>query len=399
MRVLVASVPASGHVLPMIPLTRRLQQSGHEVLWATGPDQCEHLAGEGFATAPVGPPMGVWFQQLAGRTRGRPGDGIPPDRTTHWFAPRLFGEVGAPLMVDDLEACARVFRPDTVLFESRCYAAPMVAAVHQALPVLQAVTTLLPPEVEVLVTDAVTPLWRELGLDRPSYAGVFDGMTLSTWPASLDDPTPYGDLAVHRIRLPAVTSSRPEWLDAWIDEQASRPIVYATLGTVFGGNVAVLRAILDGLADEDVAVLMTVGSSGDPGSLGPLPPQARVERFVPQDAVLPACSAVVSHAGSGTTLGALAHGLPHVMLPQGADQFINADRCHNAGLGCTLVPAAVTPAAVRSALRGVLGDLSYRNQARGVQAEMAAAMTVVEIAELLRQVAEHRVQSVPLAQA
>ena len=45
MRVLVASVPASGHVLPMIPLARRLQQSGHEVLWATGPDQCENLAG------------------------------------------------------------------------------------------------------------------------------------------------------------------------------------------------------------------------------------------------------------------------------------------------------------------------------------------------------------------
>ena len=341
----------------------------------------------------------MWFQQLGSRTRGRPGDGIPPDRTTHWFAPRLFGEVGAPLMVDGLEACARAFRPDTVLFESRCYAAPMVARVHQALPVLQAVTTLLPPEVEILVTDAVTPLWRELGLDRPSYAGVFDGMTLSAWPASLDDPTPYGDLPVHRIRLPTGASSRPEWLDAWIDEQGSRPIVYATLGTVFGGNAAVLRAILDGLADDDVAVLMTVGASGDPGSLGPLPPQARVERFVPQDAVLPACSAVISHAGSGTTLGALAHGLPHVMLPQGADQFINADRCHNAGLGRTLVPAAVSPAAVRSALRGVLGDLSYRNQARGVQTEMAAAMTLDEIVELLQQVAEHRVQSVPLAQA
>lgn len=384
MRVLVASVPASGHVLPLLPLARRLHESGDEVVWATGSDQCEALGQEGFDTRVVGPPIHMWFQQLAARTRGRPGDGIPVMRTTHWFAPRLFGEVGAPLMIDQLLACAVEFQPDVILFESRCYAAAAVARAVRALPVLQAVTTLLPPEVELLVTDAITPLWRELGLDAPSYAGVFDGVTLSAWPASLDDPAPYGDLTVHRLQPTAVASAKPPWLDRWIEEQDSRPIVYATLGTVHGGNAAVLRAILDGVAANDVAVVLTVGPSGDLSAFDPISPRARVERFVPQDVLLPACSAVISHAGSGTTLGALAHGLPHLMVPQGADQYINADRCEQAQLGRTLLPPEVTADAVRMALKEVLEESSYRDNARRVQSEMTGAMHLDDAAGLIR---------------
>lgn len=61
--------------------------------------------------------------------------------------------------------------------------------------------------------------------------------------------------------------------------------------------------MIDGLAAQDVAVLLTVGVNGDIDALGPPPPYTRVERFVPQGAVLDHCAAVVSHGGSGTTLG------------------------------------------------------------------------------------------------
>jgi MGT family glycosyltransferase len=227
------------------------------------------------------------------------------------------------------------------------------------------VTTLLLPEVEVLVGDAVTPLWCELGLGSPIHAGVFDGLTLSAWPASLDDPSPYGGLVVHRLAPPPSEDSGPEWLASWVSAQDGRPIVYATLGTVSGGNLTVLRAILDGLAGEDVAVLMTVGDAGDPEAFGDVPGNARVERYVPQEVVLAHCAAVVSHAGAGTTLGALAYGLPQVWLPQGADQFINAARCEAAVLGRRLMPAAATAEVVRSALRAVLDNTVYGDNAVG----------------------------------
>jgi hypothetical protein len=384
MRVLVSAIPGSGHIYPLLPLSRRMRALGHEVVWATSADQCAPLAEEGFATAPVCPPIGAWMAQLAARTRGLPGDGVPPHRTTHWFAPRLFGEVGAPLMIDKLLARARELRPDVVLFESRCYAAAAVARAVAALPVLQAVTMLLLPEVEAMVSDAVTPLWRELGLQTPSLAGVFDGLTLSAWPASIDDPAPYGSLRVDRLAPPAAPPG-PPWLADWLKEQEGRAIVYATLGTVFSGNLRVLRAMLDGLAGDEAAVLLTVGPAGDPGALGALPPRVRVERFVPQDAVLPACAAVVSHGGSGTTLGALAHGLPHVMLPQGADQYLNAKRCEAVGLARGLLPKAVTPDAVRAALHELLDDPTRVERAKKVQAEMAGALTPDDAIALIQQ--------------
>ena len=133
--------------------------------------------------------------------------------------PRLFGEIGAALMVDDLLALALDVRPDVIVYESRRYAAAAVARAIGAVPVLRAVTSLLPPEVETLAGDAVTPLWRELGLDPPIFAGMFDGLVMSEWPASLDDPagTPAWQSTGWRPRL-----SRRRRLTGWRPGSASR---------------------------------------------------------------------------------------------------------------------------------------------------------------------------------
>ena len=86
------------------------------------------------------------------------------------------------------------------------------------------------------------------------------------------------------------------------------------MGTVYN-EPELFRPLLDGL-DGHGSALVTVGRNVEPEALGPLPPRVRVERFVPQAHILPRSAAVVSHGGSGTTLGALAHGLPLVLVPQ-----------------------------------------------------------------------------------
>jgi UDP:flavonoid glycosyltransferase YjiC (YdhE family) len=82
--------------------------------------------------------------------------------------------------------------------------------------------------------------------------------------------------------------------------------------------------------------------------------------------------AMVSHAGSGSTIGALAHGLPSVLLPMGADQPHNADRCAALGLGVVLNPSTATAADVGSAVRRVLTDPSYRTAASAIRTEIAS---------------------------
>ena len=129
-----------------------------------------------------------------------------------------------------------------------------------------------------------------------------------------------------------------------------------------------LRLLLDALADLDCNVLMTIGWRGDPASLEPWPANATVERFVPQADVLPHCSVVVSHGGSGTTYGALAHGLPLLMLPHAADQFDNAAAARRAGVAETLMPAELETVTVHSAVEALASEADYAARAREIAA-------------------------------
>ena len=130
--------------------------------------------------------------------------------------------------------------------------------------------------------------------------------------------------------------------------------------------------VLTGLQELPVEVVATVGAEIDPAELGPLPPHVRVERFLPQSEILARCSAVVSHGGSGSVLGALAHGLPQVLIPMGADQPLNAARCEQLGVARVLDPVAATPNDVREAVTAVLHEPAYRNSARRLRQEFAA---------------------------
>ena len=115
-------------------------------------------------------------------------------------------------------------------------------------------------------------------------------------------------------------------------------------------------------------------------TLDDVSPNVRVERFVPQAQVLGSCAAVVSHGGSGTMLGALAAGLPLVLIPQGADQFENAARCERAGAAVVLRPDEVTGGSVAAAVRLVLSNPAYAEAARVIAAEFEEMGTPDEVA-------------------
>ena len=117
--------------------------------------------------------------------------------------------------------------------------------------------------------------------------------------------------------------------------------------------------------------------------MGDQPSHVRVERYVPQSLVLPHCDVVVSHAGSGTVLGALALGLPQLCLPQGADQFLNAAAMASSGAGISLRPDEATEPAVRAAIARLVDDRSFRETARRLGATIEAMPSPDEVAELL----------------
>jgi hypothetical protein len=62
--------------------------------------------------------------------------------------------------------------------------------------------------------------------------------------------------------------------------------------------------VIEAVRDEDIALIVTVGRHNDPASLGPQPDHVFVHRYIPQGVLLPRCDGVITHGGSGTTLGA-----------------------------------------------------------------------------------------------
>jgi MGT family glycosyltransferase len=154
---------------------------------------------------------------------------------------------------------------------------------------------------------------------------------------------------------------------------SANPLVYFTLGTVFNMESGDLfDRVLAGLREMPISLVVTVGQDIDPQELGPQPPNVRIERYIPQETLLPHCSAVISHAGAGSVMGALTCGLPSVLIPMGADQPLNAARCQALGAARMLDAVAATPTDVRDALSAVLVDGSYRTAAMRLQNEIAA---------------------------
>lgn len=179
-------------------------------------------------------------------------------------------------------------------------------------------------------------------------------------------------------------SALPRWLARFPD----RPTVYVTFGTVFNVHSGDLfHRVLDGLSDLPINIIVTVGSQIDPAELDARPENVRIERFIDQWALLPRCDLVVSHGGSGTVLGALTHGLPTPLLPMGADQPLNAQRCEALGVALALDAVDATPEALREAAASLLGSISHRQAAERIKNEIAAMPRQAVVVSLLTKLA------------
>jgi hypothetical protein len=211
--------------------------------------------------------------------------------------PRLFGEVAAADMVDDVLAAGERLRPDLVVFDTEAFVGPLVARLLGAGQAHHLFGPLPAADVCQLATDAVSPLWRSFGVDVPADAGVYEGFSIAVCPTSLDPLVP-----PRGVRL----MQRPAPLPAAAAAAQSPPLVYFSLGTMWA-NVDVVNAVLTGLADLPVRVLATLGSLS-PADVTSVPDNAELHQYIPQQQVLPTASVVVHHAGAGTMFGALGTG-------------------------------------------------------------------------------------------
>ncbi|WP_191257658.1 nucleotide disphospho-sugar-binding domain-containing protein [Amycolatopsis oliviviridis] len=165
----------------------------------------------------------------------------------------------------------------------------------------------------------------------------------------------------------------PDW---WGDvEQASR-VVFVTQGTVNNSDFGELVSpTLEALADSDALVVATLGGRPVPGSLV-VPRNARVAPYLPYHAVLPHADVMVSNGGLGGVHAALAHGVPLVLGGETEDKPDVAARVDWAGAGINLHTGTPTSSTLEKAVKKVLGDRYFRDNALRLKAEYAAYDTL-----------------------
>ena len=166
----------------------------------------------------------------------------------------------------------------------------------------------------------------------------------------------------------------------------ARPLVYATLGTVFSDpafELPFFPIVIDGLTQQPLDLVVTLGPNGDPTSLGEQPDNVRIETYVPQRAVLDGCSAVVCHGGYGTLLDAIDAGVPLVVVPFGADQYINGRTVERLGIGRLIQEDDLTPSSVRDAVRSLIDEPRWRENIVAVRDEWRAMPGPEAAAELV----------------
>jgi UDP:flavonoid glycosyltransferase YjiC (YdhE family) len=355
MRVLFTFIGGIGHFRPLAPLASAVAAAGHTVAVAAGPHRREAVEAAGFTVVPVGDerPEPTQVGALLAPDRERDALELRDGFVRRGAAERV------PLYLDLFER----WRPDVVVCEEVDFGS-VLAAEKLGLPFANAQViasgAFVRPEV---VGEAVGELRAGLGLPPdPDLSMRHRHLLLSPFPPSFRDPAFPLPATAFPIRPPVGPPGRSD-----------RPTVYFTLGTAFNTESGDLFSrVLAGLHDLPVDVIATVGTQIDPAVFGAQRAGVRVERFVPQESVLPGCDLVISHGGSGSVIGALAHGLPTVLLPMGADQPQNAEQCARLGVGRELDPVTATPDDVRAAVAEVLADPGYRQAAARVREEMLA---------------------------
>ena len=368
MRVLFSSTFGYGHMFPMYPLARAFRAAGHDVLWATSADAGDRLEAAGLPAAPCGL-AGPELRERVGSLQARVASVSPRERAAFMY-PRLFGETLTPPMAADLLPLATRWQPDLMVHEHGELASPLVGAVLQVPSVTHAFGGGIPPSMLEDAGARLAGLWAEHGQALPPYAGSFTTLYLDICPPSVQSVPLDHVPARQPLRPVADSGGGAEPLPHYL-ERDGRPLVYVTLGTV-QNRLPLLAPAVAALAGLPVRVLVTVGPDGDPDALGPQPDHVHVERWVDQPRVLQHCDVVVSHAGSGTFLGALAAGLPQLCLPQAADQFRNSEGGRRAGAAVVLSPDESSPEAIASAVGALLTDEALHRRARGVAHEIAA---------------------------
>jgi len=411
--------PYPGHLAPCIPITRKLVERGHEVIWITGREYEENIRATGARFHPL------------------PEESDPDGMEIYDFHPKLkelkgLTQIKYYVKHIFLDSCARDMQtvetvlkdfPADVLVGDTVMFAPYFISEMNVLP--SAEVSLLPLcllsrdtapfglgllpgkniftrtrnrllnflTYRILLRDIDTyanSTRRELGLKPLNglfFRAMFEipslVMQISTplfeYPRS-DQPETFHFIGP-ALPEPDHAFQPPPW---WSDLKGPEPVILVNQGTLAKNLDDLIVPTIEGFKDQTILVVAVPVKEGQ---LPELPANVRAEPFIPFDHLLPHVDVMVTNGGYGGTQWALAQGIPLVVAGETEDKIEVAARVEWAGAGINLRKQRPSPSEVRDAVKEVLVNPAYRDNARRIQADFAKYDAPTRAAELLEALA------------
>ncbi len=418
-RFLITTQPIPGHINPVLPIARKLIERGHDVCWYTGTLFRTQVEATGVRYLPM----------KAARDLDLTDPTVMPERhkltgvdQLKFYLKHLLLDA-APGQIEDLRMHLKDFPAAAILsdvtflgsmFLAKMDGPPCAVLGATAYPKLSVDTApyglgmepwdsplgrlrnrllnwLISRVVFRDVNRYATRVRADVGLPPTSFAFIDTGpltadLYLQTTTGAFEYPRRDRPSNFRYIGPLIHTSSKPfEPPPWWGDVTAGeRPVIHVTQGTIATDHRQLMVPTIQGLAEEDVIVVATTGGkTADEFPLKPLPPNVRLEPFIPYGELLPYADAVVTNAGYGGVQLTLAHGVPLVAAGQTEDKREISARINWAGVGITFKTDSPEPEQIREAVRKVLKTPQYRTNAERVQADFAQHDAPTEAAEAL----------------
>lgn len=393
-RVLFTCWPFEGHVFPQMSMAIALRERGTEVAFYTDVSKRELIEQQGFEVVPFKRVRPTW-SRVHGRDRGTGGrrEGLKLLRDARDW---IVGSI--PDQVADLQDIVDRWRPDVIGAEASMWGPLLVLSELGPVPVAL-VSPLIGAQVprrgeapgRRLATHvralAAAPLRRRIDAIRARYGLGPMGCTVNAYFGQLPLYLVLNvrELDGERDDLPSSVQyvgfcqwhppEQPGTADWLAQIPAERPWVHVTEGTSRFQQHFVMRAAAEGLAGAPLQAILTTGRglSAREAGIATSPANVHVTDWLSHDVLLPRCDAIVTTGGMGTVMAALHAGVPLVVVPTGWDKPLNAERVVAAGVGVRLAPRKCTPESLRAAVEEVLGNPTYRRNARRAAKLLAAA--------------------------
>jgi MGT family glycosyltransferase len=162
-------------------------------------------------------------------------------------------------------------------------------------------------------------------------------------------------------------------------------LLYLSLGSLGSGDVELMQRLVDTLAAGRHRVIVSKGPQHEQITLADNMAGAE---FLPQTSILPQVDLVITHGGNNTVTEALYFGRPMVVLPLFWDQYDNAQRVAETGLGMRLDTYTHEPEQLLGAIDRLLADRALSERLGALSRSLQAAPGTSRAADLIEQLSQ-----------